>query len=106
MTRVSQPNTSIGDQGNIEASTSGLKDVFDSPNVVDASRVTRSTRGLAGDVGVHEHSTRRHPGKEQHTRPREQTSNLISAWRTSRENEEYQSPVERAKARLASWYVT
>lgn len=110
MARVLQVQGSIDIHRDIKDSKSRTKDVFDSPSLTPGPRQTESTTGVAKQDeivdSVHNDGGQKpRQNEEEGIRDRENERNLISAWRTYGATSE-QSPVERAKARLASWYVS
>lgn len=103
MARVLETQRTINREGVLGGSTSYSKDVFDSPDLLSGTRVTGSTGGLTREGNVVDTTVAQRHGKEDDNRGNK-GHNLISAYRTRNDGED-QSPVERAKARLASWYV-
>lgn len=106
MARLVEPHASIGHVVNSESSKSKSKDVFDSPNVVDNSQQMGSTGGMARARRPVDTTERCHNGANVGPAYERNPNTLISAWRTSLGHEASDSPIERAKARLASWYVS
>lgn len=105
MARVLQPHLSMSHVENRECLKSNTKDVFDSPSVTTSTQQTESTRGMPRARGAVDTTMRHRGGQDEGHRRGKNDDNLISAWRTSSGREDHQNPVERAKARLATWYV-
>jgi len=106
MARVLPPHASIGRLEIGESSKPASNDVFDSPTVMASTQETGSTRGMARATGPVDTTARCQNETNEGRAYESNGKTLISAWRRSRGDGTYESPIEKAKARLASWYVS